>query len=404
MSSGSTHVSYAADPPSLAMQPYSDQENPFQAFFGEPTKMYKTTAYDAKKKSTWVLPDAYVGKSAMLGEIIEVLTLTDSNWYTQVAMPIERTDNTRIQWSIWEYDPMLAPIVPELGVVRLVKSNRRGRSETFLRRGVGFQVEHGFMNTAEGVRHYVTQLLQLQQSIVETNNFGVLNAYLTAQDFNRTWEKNYGIYNDKRVKHVLDRERHMWGILQQQKKGIEVLDAELTETMNRYRATADIWIFPPKIRMYLEIAPDSRTDYSVAGSIGPKRLVDGPEGLTTLQGSRVFLTRTFEVDMRGPVDFMKRPTKSAMRCLTKTSTIAMTITSPTAVTLEFMMKKTTSGTSSQLSGHWITHTCLMKMVKWLSQRRDVTTITFPRLIRRLACLLTTWVQTVQCARSSISVK
>ena len=298
---------YAADPQGVTQQPFASDQDPFVNFFGPPTGYYKTSAYDAKRQSTWVLPEAFMGKSAMLGQTIEMLTITASNWYTQVAMPIERLDDIRATWNRWEYDATIAGIVPEMGVVRLLQSHRFSRTETFTRRGIGFQLEHGFMRTQEGIRHYLTQLLQLQQSIVETNNFGVLYAYLTAHDYNREWERKEGIYRGGRVRDVLEKEKWQWGILQQKKNGLDLLDAQLTEDLNRFRGEADMWIFPPKIQMYLQVVPEEKTDYRLAGPAGPQRLADGPEGFTRFKGSRVFLTRTFEVDDRGSVDYMRIP-------------------------------------------------------------------------------------------------
>ncbi len=174
MSAGGTHLAYAADPPDISQTQFVTQNDPFTYFFGAPKGYYPTSAYDAKKRSTWALPDAFKGQSEQLGQTIELLTMTHSNWYTKIAMPTQKVDNISVQWDRWEYNATLAPIVPEMGVVRLLNSRRIARTETFIRRGLGFQLEHGFMRTAEGVRHYLTQLAQLQQSIVETNNFGVL--------------------------------------------------------------------------------------------------------------------------------------------------------------------------------------------------------------------------------------
>ncbi len=106
---------------------------------------------------------------------------------------------------------------------------------------------------------------------------------------------------------MLENERWQWGILQQKKNGLDLLDAQLTERMNRFRGQADMWVFPPKIAMYLTIVPAEKTDYYLAGPAGPGRLADGPEGFTSFKGSRVFLTRTFEVDSRGPMNYMSSP-------------------------------------------------------------------------------------------------
>ncbi len=47
--------------------------------------------------------------------------------------------------------------------------------------------------------------------------------------------------------------------------GLEKLDAQIVEWMNRYNVTADTWVLPPKPAMYLSLVPQEKIYYYLAG-------------------------------------------------------------------------------------------------------------------------------------------
>ena len=55
---------------------------------------------------------------------------------------------------------------------------------------------------------------------------------------------------------------------------MEKLDAQIVEWMNRYRATADTWVLPPKKALYLRLVPAETVSQNLAGAEGPRRVND----------------------------------------------------------------------------------------------------------------------------------
>ena len=279
-------------------------------YFG-PSKHGDPPMYDEKDRATWTLPEGYTlagGRNEYLATTFEELAFFADSWYTQVALPITRTDKTGVQWERFEFDGTLTDIVPHRGVTRIVQSSRTEGSATFDRRGLGFRLEHGFMNTELGRQHYRANIAQINRAVEETNNFGVLHALLTCDDYNAEWERENGWYNGKEVKDVLENDVFLWDILKQTKNGMFILDTWVTGRMNRYKGEADMWIVTPEITQYITQVPKENTDYWLAGARGPSTLVDGVDSFTNFgRGLRIYVTRTYDVDKDGPVDPMSSP-------------------------------------------------------------------------------------------------
>lgn len=304
---------------------YSTASNPWAGFFGTPPYPYKTSAYDKYDRHNYNLPEAYVGQNKMLKATVDELIYTDEDWYTSVALPYQFTDQLSVAWDKWEFNEHFTNIVPEQGVSRLVSSHREQRTESFVRRGMAAIFEHGFMSTPEGRANYVLTLRQIARAVKETTNFGVIYAYLTAHNYNRTWEEKHGYFRKGTLSELLKRNKAMWAVAQKEKNGMEKLDAQIVEWMNRYRAEADTWILPPKLTIYLRLVPTEKTDYYVAGEEGPrrvndivgagrpresnapeKRIHDMVEPYALFKKSKVYITRTYHVDRTGPIDLMAR--------------------------------------------------------------------------------------------------
>jgi hypothetical protein len=285
-------------------------------YFGQPNKNYQISRYDENDRSTWTLPDAYSNGSPdgspnqYLATTFEELAFFAENWYTRIALPLERTNKTGIAWERFEFDGTITGVVPERGVTRIVHSSRTEGSASFIRRGLGFRLEHGFMNTELGRRHYQANIAQINRAVQETNNFGVIYALLTCDDYNAEYERQNGYYRGKEVKNVLENDVFLWDILKQQKNGMYVLDTWVRGRMDRYKGLADMWIVTPEVTQYLTQVPEEATDYWLSGARGPNTLVDGVDSFTNFRnGQRIYVTRTYDVDKEGPVDPMVSPSQ-----------------------------------------------------------------------------------------------
>ena len=285
-------------------------QNAWTPFFGQGNYPFQTNPYDEKKRATWVLPENLKGRNIYLQTTLELLSFLRDAWYTQVAMPMEYTDATHVEWSKYEFAPKFANLVPERGTVRLVRSRRYSGQATFERRGVGFLLTHGFMNTEEGREHYRMNLEQIAQSVIETNNFGVVYAYLTADDYSKQWEKDQNFYRGKQMKEILAFDLDTWDIFKKQKNGGEVLDVEVKRRMDRYKGVANMWIMPEKIGMWYTLAPENKTEYWLGGAGAVANITDGVEAFRTFGVgagmSTVYLARTYDVDQES-IDILRFP-------------------------------------------------------------------------------------------------
>lgn len=273
--------------------------NGWSSFFGKQKAHIETTPYDVNDRSTWTLPEGLKGANIMLATTLELMSFMADSWYTQEALPLETTQKTGIQWSKFIFMPKFAGLVPERGVARLVRSRKMGGKATFERRGLGLLLTHGFMNTPDGQESYRMNLRQIAQSVVETNNFGVVYAYLTADSYERKWDRDNGSFQGETMEKILEIETFYWDIFKR-KNGAALLDDRISANMEKYRGQADMYIVPPKIGRYYTIVPKNRTDYWMAGSRGPESIYDGVDAVKTFKqlgpGNTVYLTRTYDVE------------------------------------------------------------------------------------------------------------
>ena len=159
--------------------------------------------------------------------------------------------------------------------------------------------------------------------MVETINFGVIYAYLTCQNYAKQYEQRHGFYRTRTLRDLLEREKFMWAIAVKEKNGMEKLDAQIVEWMDLYDGVADSWLLTPKTAVYLRLVPSHKTDYNIAGPMGParvndmagpgrprernaKRLHDMAEPYALYKNYNVWLTRSYNVETTGPIDLMSQ--------------------------------------------------------------------------------------------------
>jgi len=278
----------------------------FEKYFGPPTGPIATNPYDKFGYTNFDLPEAYKGRNMYLRDTIDGFIMEDNTWYTSVCLPYVKTDELEFAWNEWQFDTHLVGRVPEEGVSRLIRSKKRSFKESTVRKGIAFQLEHGFMNTPSGRQQYVMNLRQIQQSVQETANHDVIAALLSCRRYDREWEKKHGVYS-KDFAQVMKREVNQWAIAQKNPNGLDYMHEEFKGRLNRWKVTPDMWIFPPKLCLYLAMVPPEKTKFMEVGPEGPAKFNMGAEALTTFRGVHVFETREFDVyegDL--PIDLLRR--------------------------------------------------------------------------------------------------
>jgi len=258
-----------------------------------------TFASDAFAHETHNLPRAYVGRNKFLMATIDFLITKDDDWYTKYVLPWLHTEELHVKWNIWRFNKTMMDYEPEQGVPRYVSYESESRSDSLVRRGLAFIIEHGFYKTELGRQHYLMNLKQIVEAVHETVYFGVMHELLAAPNFYQQWQEKHGkapsiLTND--AVNALAEERWRFACVQKDIKGLFILDAEIKDRMRRVGIEPDSWIFPSKMAIYASMVPEYFNEYFRGGDAAANALEKGAKRFDNFRGSRVFETRPFDTD------------------------------------------------------------------------------------------------------------
>lgn len=259
-----------------------------------------TFASDAFAHETHNLPRAYVGRNKFLMATIDFLITKDDDWYTRYILPWLFTEELHVKWNIWRFNRTMMDYEPEQGVPRYVSYESESRSDSLVRRGLAFIIEHGFYKTELGRQHYLMNLKQIVEAVHETVYFGVMHELLQAPNFYEQWLRKHGPQHGS-MRHndavtTLSEERWRFACVQKDVKGLFILDAEIKDRMRRVGIEPTAWIFPSKMAIYASMVPEYFNEYSRGGNPAVTALEDGAKRFDTFRGCNVFETRPFDTD------------------------------------------------------------------------------------------------------------
>jgi len=261
------------------------------SYFGGST--VESVKKDNYYQSTHELPDAYVGRNKFLMSTLDYLITKDGrDFLTKVILPFEHTDNTNVAWEIFHFDRSLADVEPELGVPRYVTMHHEVNSDRLVRRGLAFQIEHGFYQTDIGRRHYMMNIQQIVEAVADTTAMHVINALLETTNFYQP------VAATRAIDDVLAQQLMHFGIIQRGEAGFHTLDSDLKDDMLRHGIRPNTYILPPRSMSYINMRDPYMREYSRGGR-GVTAL-EGPDevGLQSanFRGTRVYEARYFETD------------------------------------------------------------------------------------------------------------
>jgi len=103
------------------------------------------------------------------------------------------------------------------------------------------------------------------------------------------------------------RERRRWAVVQKTVNGLYLLDAEIKHEMKREGVTPNIYVFPDKMKIYVNmVGGGHQLDYDKRGPQANDNRERG-ELKTTFRGTSVFEAQSFDIDFSGqPLDLMIR--------------------------------------------------------------------------------------------------
>ena len=165
----------------------------------------------------------------------------EDEFYTRDLMPWEFTEDLHVVWDVWKFNPTLADVVPEQGISRLVTQENERHTDNLVRRGLAFQLEHGFMTTEKGRRNYALNLQQISDAVHTTSYFGVMHACSLDRTITKYRRKFARFVKGPRT--LFRHERQMWACLQKDIKGVYIMDAEIKHHMKINGIVPDVLYF-----------------------------------------------------------------------------------------------------------------------------------------------------------------
>jgi len=299
-------ASVALDPTVGSNATGENNLNPLSSFFG-PTNGHheKLRADDQLSHETYNLPDAYKGKNKYLETVLDFMIRKEDEFYTSTLLPWEYTDDLHVSWDIFSFNRTLADLEPSQGLPRFVTQESEAHSDNLLRRGLAFIIEHGFYKTERGKRHFALNLQQITDAVHTTCYFGVIHALLGGKSYYKEWTRKFG-RQVARKNDLFQEERKRWAIVQKSKDGLYLLDAELRHELKREGVVPNLYVFPDKMGIYVNMVSGNALDYDKRG---PEAVVNRNSGdrVSTFRGLPVFEAQSFDVEFTSePVDLLIR--------------------------------------------------------------------------------------------------
>ena len=238
------------------------------------------------------------GRNLFLENVLDYLITNESDWYTSYALPWVKTDQLSVQWEVFRFNKTLMDLEPEQAPMRYVSAEREARTDRLVRRGLGFIIEHGFMTTEEGRKHYLMNLKQISDSVHETAYFGVMSALLNAHSYYKAHRAEHGPIRTN-FGALTRRERNRWAVIQKDEHGLHMLDAEVRHEMRRHGRDRNMIVLPDSTSMYVTMVPEYNKEYSRHGPGNKANLELGEDNMLTFRGARVQESKCFDVDFVG---------------------------------------------------------------------------------------------------------
>lgn len=295
----------------------------YTPFLGPMPQPSRTDPYERRNVDKWNMPENYRGKNAYLRDTVEDLLWTaNETWYTTVILPWEVTDDIHLQWTNLQANAHFLDTTPYQAPSPLVTQERQIRRASLVRRGIAAEFEHDFLRTPLGRVSFLAALNQMARSVQETANAECIRALINAHHFQHQWLREHGIIKEHDLKGYFERDRSRFAIAQKTKNGLEKLDMEIDKELRMWQGQADAWILPEEVMLYTTIVPPEKTDYFLAGILGPDRVnnegnkqlaragttdpQDRVEPRRMVSNSPVYIARSFNVPNAGQLDLLSR--------------------------------------------------------------------------------------------------
>tara|TARA_B100002051_G_C16725851_1_gene635283 strand:+ start:335 stop:2341 length:2007 start_codon:yes stop_codon:yes gene_type:complete len=290
----------------------------------QPTKdqwanVFGPSAYDMKedenrnrKRGRVHIPDIFLGPSQFLTDRVDGLIVdATQSPFTTVILPymyMEYPDK-KIEWNVWSFDQGLASRVPYESAARTLTQRKQSFSGYTVRQGLAITMEHNFMMSEEGMQNFKNQVLQVVQSIQNTNDLDVHMALINAPSYLRTVRERYYLddYLGKALRDYID----TFGFVQKNMNALDILIEETKSMIKTWGGDEPDFMMCPSKLCFQITMDQAKTSYMTQGPDGQKVLKEGPT-LDSYRGLSIVKSKAFSMD-EGlmPRDLLRRRVRVA---------------------------------------------------------------------------------------------
>lgn len=289
-----------ANPPSISVATTSANETPYGGFLGPMNNNLPIQPWENRRTSLFTMPANFImNPQNNIANTYTLTMLTANNFLVNYIFPMQVSDQLTFSKTQMIFGPYLPDQVPHLGIVRFVKARMQSSTQTLIRYGLGFQMEHEFMKTPAGVTAHLMHYKQIANAFIEHLQLQVINAILTVDD----WERNRlqqlrgmaGASYDKQVDKIMEREKDFWAYVQQTDANAWTLLDNAVEEMHGIYSPQPLttWIVDHRVPGYCKHTAD-QTEYALYGPGNQLNVRSGIEYFQTdVKGNRIYSTRSF---------------------------------------------------------------------------------------------------------------
>lgn len=270
----------------IGTQSWSGASRVHEPFLGPMPTLARVDPYEGRNVQFWTLPENYKGRNLYLKDTIRDLMFTeeDSFMFKYISPPYP-TNEINIMWTEFEAKAHLLDITPPTTRSHQIAQSRTIRRAQLFRWGIEAEFESDFLKTAFGRVSFLAALRQIANSVKETFHQQAIRALTLCHRQQNQFLKETSQPSLNEFERFLRTDKERFGMVNKTKNALEKLDLLINKEMQMYGGVADAYLIPEEIAIHTTIVPPEKTDYYLAGDMGPNRVNAVPTGRLSFAGN-----------------------------------------------------------------------------------------------------------------------
>lgn len=270
----------------IGTQSWSGASRVHEPFLGPMPTLARVDPYEGRNVQFWTLPENYKGRNLYLKDTIRDLMFTeeDSFMFKYISPPYP-TNEINVMWTEFEAKAHLLDITPPTTRSHQIAQSRTIRRAQLFRWGIEAEFESDFLKTAFGRVSFLAALRQIANSVKETFHQQAIRALTLCHRQQNQFLKETSQPSLNEFERFLRTDKERFGMVNKTKNALEKLDLLINKEMQMYGGVADAYLIPEEIAIHTTIVPPEKTDYYLAGDMGPNRVNAVPAGRLSFAGN-----------------------------------------------------------------------------------------------------------------------